>query len=68
MQEKINAFERLGWAVEEKSKSAREGRPADLRQRTERHSAHRGRARPRAEAVTKVISPRKRQERSHLGD
>src|SRR6478609_9353019 len=60
--------QRLGWAVEEKSKSARERRPADLRQRTERHRTHRSRAIPRAGAVTKVISPRKRQERSRVGD
>jgi hypothetical protein len=61
--------QRLGWAVEEKSKSARETKPADLRQRTgERHRIHRGRARPRVGGVTKLISPRKRQERSHVGD
>jgi hypothetical protein len=57
--------QRLGWAVEEKS-SARETRP---RQRTrERHRTHQGRARPRVGGATKLISPRKRQERSHLGD
>jgi hypothetical protein len=58
--------QRLGWAVEEKSKPARETTP---RQRTgERHGTHRRQARPRDRGITKFIGPRKRQERSHLGD
>jgi len=52
--------QRLGWAVEEKSESARETRPT---QRTrERRRTHQGRARPRVGGATKFISPRKRQE------
>jgi hypothetical protein len=56
--------ERLGWAVEEKSESARETRPT---QRT-RERRRQGQARTRVGEATKFISPRKRQVRSHLGD
>jgi hypothetical protein len=58
--------QRLGWAVEEKLKSARETRPSP---RTgERHRRHQGRARPKVGGATKFISPRKPQEGLHLGD
>jgi hypothetical protein len=60
---------RLGWAIEEKSRSTRKTKPADLRQRTgECHRINRRRARAQVGAPTKFISPRKRQKRSHLGN